>query len=128
MSTIPSAASKLPALLEPLASWAAKRYRAAVGSQLVKYGLRYDDLYDPLLNQDVGAALDRLPLEEVDARNQRLKRAMDLSLKRDYLSPEMQGAQTPFMFYAKDAIATIEAENAEKAALGTGKSYDRQIP
>ena len=128
MSTIPSAASKLPALLEPLALWAAKRYRAAVGGQLVKFGLRYDDLYDPLLNQDVGAALDRLPVEEVDARNQRLKRAMDLSLKRDYLSPEMQGAQTPFLFYAKDAIAQIEAENNEKAALGTGKSYDRQIP
>lgn len=126
--SIPRATTKLPAILEPLALWAAKRYRAAVGGQLVKYGLRYDDLYDPLFNQDVGAALDRFPIEEVDARNQRLKRAMDLSLKRDYLPSEVQAVQTPFLFYARDAIATIEAENSEKAALGTGKAYDRQIP
>lgn len=125
---VPRATTKIPAILEPLASWAATKYRAAVGSQLVKYGLRYDDLYDPLLNQDVGAALERLPVEEVDARNQRLKRAMDLSLKRDYLTKEMQGVQTPFLFYAREAIAQIEDENSEKARLGTGKSYDRQIP
>lgn len=29
---------------------------------------------------------------------------------------------------AQDALAQVEAENAEKAALDTSKAYDRQIP
>lgn len=53
-------------------------------------GLRYDDLYDPLFSLDVKEALDRLPEEVVQARNQRLKRCMDLSMKHSYLSKEMQ--------------------------------------
>ena len=70
----------------------------------------------------------RLPREEVDARNQRLKRAMDLSLKRDYLPAEVQAVQAPFLHYAKATLDAVVAENAEKAALGAGKDYDRQIP
>jgi len=34
------ATTKVPAFLEPLAAWAARRYRAAVGRELTKYGLR----------------------------------------------------------------------------------------
>ncbi len=64
----------------------------------------------------------------MDARNQRLKRAMDLSLKRDYLPSEVQGVQAPFLHYAKPTLDAVVAENAEKAALGAGKDYDRQIP
>ena len=44
-------------------------------------------------------ALRRLPQEEVDARTQRLKRAMDLSLKHVYLPKEMQAVQTPYNSY-----------------------------
>nr|CAD1818424.1 unnamed protein product [Ananas comosus var. bracteatus] len=47
--------------------------------------LRYDDLYDPYYDLDIKEALARLPREVVDARNQRLKRAMDLSMKHEYL-------------------------------------------
>ncbi|KAF6146302.1 hypothetical protein GIB67_008186 [Kingdonia uniflora] len=47
--------------------------------------LRYDDLYDPLMDLDIKEALNRLPRKIVKARNQRLKRAMDLSMKRDEL-------------------------------------------
>ncbi|KAK9820490.1 hypothetical protein WJX72_010849 [[Myrmecia] bisecta] len=106
----------------------ATRYQAAVGKELVKYGLRYEDLYDPLLNMDVDAALQRLPIEVVDARTQRLKRAVDCSLKRQYLSSEMQAKQTPYQWYIKDTLALVEAENEEKAQLGTGKTYDRMLP
>lgn len=53
-------------------------------------GLRYDDLYDPYYDIDVKEALNRLPREIVDARNQRLKRAMDLSMKHQYLSDDLQ--------------------------------------
>lgn len=39
---------------------------------------------------DVKEALNRLPREIVDARNQRLKRAMDLSMKHEYLPEDLQ--------------------------------------
>ena len=45
------------------------------------------------------AALSRLPQEVVDARMQRLKRALDCSLKKDYLPKELQDKQTPFLNY-----------------------------
>lgn len=35
---------------------------------------------------------------------------------------------TPGFVLWQDALAQVEAENAEKAALDTGKTYDRQIP
>ena len=53
-------------------------------------GLRYDDLYDDLNDLDIKEALNRLPQEEVDARNQRLKRAMDCSMKHAYLPKDLQ--------------------------------------
>lgn len=57
---------------------------------LVKLGLRYDDLYDPYYDLDVKEALNRLPREIVDARHQRLLRAMDLSMKHQYLPEDLQ--------------------------------------
>lgn len=39
---------------------------------------------------DIKEALARLPREIVDARNQRLKRAMDLSMKHQYLPEDLQ--------------------------------------
>lgn len=150
------ASKTLTRFLSPLLNWAAPRYQAAVGDVLRKHGLRYEDLYDPLLNQvwicfssrllclssehgfnptrpclglrlvinapsqsvcpcgamplscigcsaaqDVDEALKRLPQEEVDARNQRLKRAMDLSLKHVSLEKEMQEKQTPYLSYIR---------------------------
>lgn len=49
--------------------------------------------------QDVAEALRRLPQEEQDLRNQRLKRAHDCSLKKAYLEKAVQAEQTPFKFY-----------------------------
>ena len=57
---------------------------------MVGAGLRYDDLYDPYHDLDIKEALARLPREVVDARNQRLKRAMDLSMKHQYLPDDVQ--------------------------------------
>ena len=53
-------------------------------------GLRYDDLFDQYETMDIKEALNRLPREVVDARNQRLKRAMDLSMKHEYLPEDLQ--------------------------------------
>lgn len=47
-------------------------------------------MYDPMYDLDVKEALNRLPREIVDARNQRLKRAMDLSMKHEDLPEDLQ--------------------------------------
>jgi len=80
------------------------------------------------MNLDVKEALNRLPQREVDLRNQRIKRAIDISQKHTELPDELKKLQTPFNFYLKPMVEKIEAENAERAELGTGKPYDRQIP
>ena len=105
-----------------------KYYRSAVGAELSKYGLRYDDLLDETANLDVKEALDRLSQEERDMRQQRLKRAMDLSMKHIYLDEETRKKQTPFDHYLSPTLAEVEAEKAEKVALGSDVAYNRQIP
>lgn len=57
---------------------------------MIDLGLRYDDLYDQYYSMDIKEAMNRLPREVVDARNQRLKRAMDLSMKHEYLPKDLQ--------------------------------------
>jgi ubiquinol-cytochrome c reductase subunit 7 len=76
----------------------------------------------------VEEALHRLPQEELDLRNQRLKRAMDLSMKHVELPKEMQEKQTPYAFYVTPVLQQVEAERAERAALGQGQPYNRQLP
>ena len=56
--------------------------------------------------QDIDEAIKRLPPGEEDARNQRLKRASDCSLKKSYLPKEVQEQQTPFAFYLKVNISS----------------------
>lgn len=48
--------------------------------------------------------------------------------RRSYLSKEMQDKQTPFAFYVQKELAQVQAERAERAALGTGQPYNRQLP
>ena len=97
-----------------------ERYQGWVGAELSKYGLRYDDLLDETMNLDVAEALKRLPQEERDLRMQRLKRAMDLSMKHVYLDKEMQKKQTPFQWYVRPVLEEVEAERDERAAPGHG--------
>eukprot|EP00243_Klebsormidium_subtile_P001367 TRINITY_DN12360_c0_g1_i1.p1 TRINITY_DN12360_c0_g1~~TRINITY_DN12360_c0_g1_i1.p1 ORF type:complete len:128 (-),score=30.68 TRINITY_DN12360_c0_g1_i1:183-566(-) len=115
-------------LTEPAWLWAVTRYQASVAKSLKKYGLRYDDLYDDLYDLDVKEALKRLPREETDARNQRLKRAIDLSMKHYYLSKELQEKQTPYAFYLQKQLAEIKDERDERAEIGSDMPYNRQIP
>jgi ubiquinol-cytochrome c reductase subunit 7 len=118
----------LAKMFEPVFAGMAKRYQSIVGAELSKYGLRYDDLLDETMNLDVAEALRRLPQEERDLRMQRLKRAMDLSMKHVYLDKDQQKKQTPFAWYVTPALEEVEAERDERAALGTGQPYNRQIP
>ncbi|KAG6387933.1 hypothetical protein SASPL_153128 [Salvia splendens] len=77
-------------LVDPKRNPLAAMHMKAVSTRLRRFGLRYDDLFDPMYELDVKEALDRLPREIVDARNQRLKRAMDLSMKHEYLPEDLQ--------------------------------------
>ncbi|KAI5665213.1 hypothetical protein M9H77_24536 [Catharanthus roseus] len=115
-------------ILNPKTNWFAAQHMKAVSGRLRKYGLRFEDLYDPKEDLDIKEALNRLPQEVVDARNQRLKRAMDLSMKHQYLSDDLQAQQTPFRSYLKDMLALVKKERAEREALGALPLYQRTIP
>eukprot|EP00227_Mantoniella_beaufortii_P020196 CAMPEP_0197576798 /NCGR_PEP_ID=MMETSP1326-20131121/1678_1 /TAXON_ID=1155430 /ORGANISM="Genus nov. species nov., Strain RCC2288" /LENGTH=117 /DNA_ID=CAMNT_0043139771 /DNA_START=102 /DNA_END=455 /DNA_ORIENTATION=+ len=115
-------------LLEPMVASIARRYQGLVGAELTKYGLRYDDLLDEAGSGDVKEALSRLPQEQRDLRMQRLKRAMDLSMKHIYIDKDLKKLQTPWKWYIEPVIKEVEAERDERAALGTGQPYNRQIP
>jgi len=115
-------------MVEPVFNWAAKQYQAAVAVELKKYGLRLDDLYDEMYDLDVKEALRRLPLAERDARNQRLKRAMDISMKHTSLPKDLQSLQTPYKHYLQDTLKQIKEEREERKQLGSGMPYNRQIP
>lgn len=115
-------------LVDPKKNPLAAIHMKTLSSRLRNYGLRYDDLYDPMYDLDVKEALNRLPREIVDARNQRLLRAMDLSLKHQYLPEDLQAMQTPFRSYLQDMLALVKRENAEREALGALPLYQRTLP
>ncbi|KAF3778129.1 Cytochrome b-c1 complex subunit 7-1 [Nymphaea thermarum] len=94
----------LRSFLNPSRNWFAAQHCKAISKRLKKYGLRYDDLYDPMFDLDIKEALSRLPKEVVDARTQRLKRAMDLSMKHEYLPEDLQALQTPFRGYLQEML------------------------
>jgi len=120
--------TSLGKLLDPLIARFAPAYQAAVGKELKKYGLRIEDLYDPENDLDVEEALERLPQDVIDSRNQRLKRAMDLSVKHSELPKDLQDKQTPFAFYMKDTLAKIQLENDERDLLDASRPNERHIP
>ena len=121
-------ASFLQSFLDPKKNWFAAQHMKSLSRRLRKYGLRYDDLYDPYYDLDVKEALNRLPKEVVDARHARLKRAIDLSMKHEYLPDNLQSMQTPFRGYLQDMLTLVKRERAEREALGGLPLYQRSIP
>ncbi|KAH6790874.1 Cytochrome bd ubiquinol oxidase [Perilla frutescens var. frutescens] len=115
-------------LVDPKRNPLAAYHMKVLSTRLSRYGLRYDDLYDPMYELDVKEALSRLPKQVVDARNQRLKRAMDLSMKHEYLPEDLQARQTPFRSYLQEMLARVKIENAEREALGALPLYQRTLP
>jgi len=122
------ASSIMKWIVDPKKNWLASLHMKSVSKRLRKYGLRYDDLYDPMYDLDIKEALNRLPREVVDARNQRLKRAMDLSMKHQYLPNDLQAQQTPFRSYLQEMLALVKKEREERDALGALPLYQRTIP
>lgn len=91
----PRLSQALAKLIEPAFAWAARRYQVRltqpgpfavrcpksavrtqgiVGTELKKYGLRYDDLLDPTNNLDVNEAMNRLPQQVCGASEAGCKR------------------------------------------------------
>ncbi|GMH12444.1 hypothetical protein Nepgr_014285 [Nepenthes gracilis] len=122
------ASSFMKWLVDPRRNFLAAVHKKSMDKRLRKYGIRLDDMYDPMEDLDIKEALNRLPREIVDARNQRLKRAMDLSMKHEYLPEELQAVQTPFRSYLQDMFALVKKERAEREALGALPLYQRTIP
>ncbi|CAH1423898.1 unnamed protein product [Lactuca virosa] len=121
-------ATLVKAILNPQKNWFAALHKKTIANRLRKYGLRYDDLYDPMESLDIKEALARLPREIVDARNQRILRAMDLSMKHEYLPKDLEAQQTPFRSYLTDMLALVEREKAEREALGALPLQQRTLP
>uniref|UniRef100_A0A1J3FJE6 Cytochrome b-c1 complex subunit 7 n=1 Tax=Noccaea caerulescens TaxID=107243 RepID=A0A1J3FJE6_NOCCA len=121
-------ASLLKSFTDPKINFLARMHRNSISTRLRRFGLRYDDLYDQYYSMDIKEALNRLPREVVDARNQRLKRAMDLSMKHEYLPKDLQAVQTPFRYYLQDMLALVERERKEREALGALPLYERTLP
>ncbi|CAK8570027.1 unnamed protein product [Lathyrus sativus] len=121
-------ASLLQAIVDPKKNWFAAQHMKAVSKRLRKYGLRYDDLYDPYYDVDIKEALNRLPKEVVDARHARLKRAIDLSMKHEYLPEDLQAMQTPFRSYLQEMLTFVKRERTERESLGGLPLYQRTLP
>ncbi|XP_041994815.1 cytochrome b-c1 complex subunit 7-like [Salvia splendens] len=115
-------------LVDPKRNPLAALHMKTIKTRLSRYGLRYDDLHDPMYDLDIKEALNRLPKQVVDARNQRLKRAMDLSMKHEYLPEDLQAMQTPFTPYLQEMLALVQRERAEREALGALPLYQRTLP
>ncbi|VVB10683.1 unnamed protein product [Arabis nemorensis] len=120
--------SFIQSFIDPKKNFLARMHMKAISTRLRRYGLRYDDLYDQYYEMDIKEAMNRLPREVVDARNQRLKRAMDLSMKHEYLPKDLQAVQTPFRGYLQEMLALVQRERKEREALGALPLYQRTLP
>jgi ubiquinol-cytochrome c reductase subunit 7 len=93
-----------------------KAYQKSVHNSLRKYGLRYEDLF--IKEQaDVARALKYLPKEEKVARDRRIKRAMMLSCRHEYLPENVQALQEPGKWYMKDLMEEFKVLREERDSL-----------
>lgn len=105
--------------------WMRKSYQAVLHKRLAKYGLRQDDLYDPVMDEDAAEALRRLPPHLILQRNARLRRALDLDMKHVYLEGELLKAQTPGQHYMRSLLEEVRAERRERAMLGASAAWQQ---
>ncbi|EDV25041.1 Cytochrome b-c1 complex subunit 7 [Trichoplax sp. H2] len=84
-----------------------------------KYGLKREDLLNDEI-PNIAEALRRLPEDEYMARQWRIKRALDCSLKNTYLPREEWTKVEDDKFYLKPYLDLVEKEKTER------KSFDNQ--
>ncbi len=76
-------------------------------------GLQYEDVLAE--NKVVDEALRRMPYQELEARDQRLKRAFDLSHKKDYLPEAEQPDPLHQTFRLRQLRNEVQNEFDERA-------------
>ena len=79
-------------------------------------GLKYDDILiesDP----DIALATKRLPADELQARDRRLKRALDISFKKKPLPEEIQKTLTPLEPYMTTLLDEAKELRLERELL-----------
>mmetsp|Transcript_5925 Transcript_5925/g.6812 ORF Transcript_5925/g.6812 Transcript_5925/m.6812 type:complete len:113 (-) Transcript_5925:239-577(-) len=106
--------------LQRVVGTVAKGYQSWVAKDLAKYGLLYEDVIMHE-NPDVQAALKYIPPEEVEARNRRLRRALDMSFKHKTLPKEIQAVQDTDKFYLNETMDEIRALREEREKLQNSK-------
>ncbi|CAJ1958004.1 unnamed protein product [Cylindrotheca closterium] len=111
----------LQKLLDPLMKPAARFYKARLGKELNKMGLRYEDLMsrdEPEVNE----ALELAHPDVVEGRYRRLKRASDLAFKQKNLqdyAPDM--VLEPFKLEFTEDVDKILARDVEFDLLNNSK-------
>ena len=90
-------------------------YQKNVGKSLRMYGIKYDDALVDVV--EVQAALELISKDEKISRTRRIARAADCSMKRTYLSDEIQNIQRPFDNYIYERVKVAAEIQDERAAL-----------
>ncbi|KAI0562228.1 cytochrome c reductase subunit 7(VI) [Gracilaria domingensis] len=103
---------KIPGV-HSLVSRAARAYQASVGAELKRYGLRYDDLLNEF-DDEVKHAISKLPPHELEMRNKRLKRAIDLDVKKTYLPEHIQEQEDVWNPYLRKRIEALKQKRVER--------------
>uniref|UniRef100_A0A7S2WSF4 Cytochrome b-c1 complex subunit 7 n=1 Tax=Mucochytrium quahogii TaxID=96639 RepID=A0A7S2WSF4_9STRA len=94
----------------------AKWYQRQVHGSLAKYGLRYEDIL-MTENPDVKRALQYIPKEEQIARQRRIRRAIDLNFKHQYLPKEIEAVQEPGTVYLQPLMDKFRVLREERELL-----------
>lgn len=92
---------------------ASSAYRATVAAELKRYGLRYDDLLNEH-EDDVREAIEKLPQQEKELRQKRLKRAIDLDLKSTYLPEHLQEQVDVWNPYLSKRVEELRRKRMER--------------
>jgi len=66
---------------------------------------------------DYQRALKYIAPEEFEARTRRIRRAMDMSAKHEYLPPHIQAVQTPGRLYLAEAMEEARKLREERERL-----------
>jgi hypothetical protein len=93
-----------------------KVYKGIMASRLGAVGLKYEDLMIEV--DDVEKSLKRIDHETLVAREQRIKRAFDLSVKRKTLPVENQPAD-PLDHYLAKELELAQKDREERAILNS---------
>ena len=96
--------------------FAATVYQASVHQSLKKYGLQYEDIIIAE-HPDYQTALKYIPHDEYVGRQRRIRRAIDISLKHEYLPAEIQALQTPGKVYMAEEMEKARKRREEREWL-----------